>query len=58
MTGLDKLYKIVLKEENKLNTHIYTWMEQRNFSMFEYDQARMDELRWIKHVIQDIQKGE
>lgn len=58
MTGLDKLYKIVIKEENKLNTYIYTWMEQRNFSMFEYDQARMDELRWIKHVIQYIQKGE
>lgn len=58
MTGLDKLYKIVLKEENRLNTSIYTWMVQRNFSMFEYDQARMDELRWIKHVIDGIQKGE
>ena len=58
MTGLDKLYKIVLKEENTLNTSIHTWMVKRNFSMVEYDQARMDELRWIKHVIQDIQKGE
>lgn len=25
--------------------------------MSTYDKARMDELRWIKHVIEDIQKG-
>ena len=56
MTGLDKLYKIVLKEENTLNTSIYTWTNKRNLNMIEYDRARMDELRWIKHVIEDIQK--
>lgn len=58
MSGLDKLYKIVLKEENTLNTSIYAWTVQRHFKMVEYDRARMDELRWIKHVIEDIQKGE
>lgn len=58
MTGLEKLYNIVLKERNVLNTSIYAWNSQRDYKMVEYDQARMDELRWIKHVIEDIQKGE
>lgn len=58
MTELDKLYNIVLKEEKVLNTSIYAWTQQRDFNMVEYDRARMDELRWIKHVIEGIQKGE
>ncbi|UWG06531.1 MAG: hypothetical protein [Bacteriophage sp.] len=58
MTGLEKLYNIVLKEQNVLNTSIYAWNSQRDYNMVEYDLARMDELRWIKHVIEDIQKGE
>nr|DAF90526.1 MAG TPA: hypothetical protein [Podoviridae sp. ctdet19] len=58
MTGLEKLYNIVLKEQNVLNNSIYAWNSQRDYSMVQYDQARMDELRWIKHVIEDIQKGE
>lgn len=58
MTGLEKLYNIVLKEQNALNSSIYAWNSQRDYSMLEYDKARMDELRWIKHVIEDIQKGE
>lgn len=58
MTGLEKLYNIVLKEQNALNTSIYAWNSQRDYNMVQYDQARMDELRWIKHVIEDIQKGE
>lgn len=58
MTGLEKLYNIVLKEQNVLNNSIYAWHSQRDYNMVQYDQARMDELRWIKHVIEDIQKGE
>lgn len=58
MTGLEKLYNIVLKEQNVLNNSIYAWNSQRDYNMVDYDQARMDELRWIKHVIEDIQKGE
>lgn len=58
MTGLEKLYNIVLKEQNVLNNSIYAWNSQRDYNMVEYDKARMDELRWIKHVIEDIQKGE
>lgn len=58
MTGLEKLYNIVLKEQNVLNNSIYAWNSQRDYNMVQYDQARMDELRWIKHVIEDIQKGE
>lgn len=58
MTELDKLYNIVLKEENVINTSIYAWTEQRDFNMVEYDRARMDELRWIKHVIEGIKKVE
>lgn len=58
MTGLEKLYNIVLKEQNVLNTSIYAWTNQRDYSMVEYDRARMDELRWVKHVIEDIQKEE
>lgn len=57
MTGLEKLYNIVLKEQNVLNSSIYAWNSQRDYNMVEYDKARMDELRWIKHVIEDIQKG-
>lgn len=58
MTGLEKLYNIVLKEQNVLNSSIYAWNSQRYYNMVEYEKARMDELRWIKHVIEDIQKGE
>lgn len=58
MTGLEKLYNIVLKEQNVLNNSIYAWNEQRDYNMVEYDQARMDELRWFKHVIEDIQEEE
>ena len=58
MTGLEKLYNIVLKEQNVLNNSIYAWNSQRDYNMVEYDKARMDKLRWIKHVIEDIQKGE
>lgn len=58
MTGLEKLYNIVLKEQNALNSSIYAWNGQRNYDMVQYDLARRDELRWIKHVIEDIQKGE
>lgn len=58
MTGLEKLYNIVLKEQNVLNSSIYAWNSQRDYNMVEYDRARMDELRWIKRVIEDIQKGE
>lgn len=58
MTGLEKLYNIVLKEQNVLNSSIYAWNAQRDYNMVQYDQARMDELRWIKCVIEDIQKGE
>lgn len=58
MTGLEKLYNIVLKEQNVLTTSICAWNSQRDYNMVEYDQARMDELRWIQHVIEDIQKGE
>lgn len=53
MTGLEKLYNIVLKEQNALNSSIYAWNRQRNYDMVQYDQARMDELRWIKRVIED-----
>lgn len=58
MTGLEKLYNIVLKEQNVLNTSIYAWTKQKDLNMVAYDCARMDELRWIKRVIEDIQKGE
>lgn len=58
MTGLEKLYNIVLKEQNVLNTSIYAWTTQRDYNMVEYNRARMDELRWIKRVIEDIQKEE
>lgn len=58
MTGLEKLYNIVLKEQNALNSSIYAWNSQRNYDMVRYDLARRDELRWIKHVIEEIQKGE
>lgn len=58
MTGLEKLYNIVLKEQNVLNSSIYAWNKQRDYNMVEYDHARMDELRWIKRVIEDIQKEE
>lgn len=58
MTGLEKLYNIVLKEQNVLNNSIYAWNSQRDYNMVEYNKARMDELRWIKHVIEDLQKGE
>ena len=58
MTGLEKLYNIVLKEQNVLNSSIYAWNRQHDYNMVEYDRARMDELRWIKRVIEDIQKGE
>lgn len=58
MSGLEKLYKIVLKEQNALNASIYAWNGQCNYSMVQYERARMDELRWIKHAIEDIKKGE
>lgn len=58
MTGLEKLYNIVLKEQNVLNSSICAWNIQRYYNMVEYDKARMDELQWIKRVIEDIQKGE
>ena len=58
MTELEKLYNIVLKEEHVLNTSIYAWTKQRDLNMVEYDRARMDELRWIKHVIEGIKKEE
>lgn len=58
MTGLEKLYNIVRKEQNVLNTSIYAWNGQRNYNMVEYNRARMDELRWIKRVIEDIHKEE
>lgn len=57
MAGLDKLYNIVLKEQNVLNQSMYAWSKQGDYRMVQYDRARMDELRWIKHVIEDIQKG-
>lgn len=34
------------------------WNGQRNYNTVQYDRDRMDELRRIKHVIEDIQKGE
>lgn len=58
MTELDKLYNIVLEEQNVLNSSIYAWNKLGNYSMVAYDHARMDELRWIKRVIEDIQKEE
>lgn len=42
MTGLEKLYNIVLKEQNVLNNSIYAWNSQRDYNMVEYDKARMD----------------
>lgn len=56
MTGLDKLYNIVLKEQNVLNKSMYAWSKQGDYRMVQYDRARMDELRWIKHVIENLQK--
>lgn len=44
MTGLEKLYNIVLKEQNVLNTSIYAWNSQRDYNMVQYDQARMDDI--------------
>ena len=33
MTGLEKLYNIVLKEQNVLNSSIYAWNSQRDYNM-------------------------
>lgn len=54
MTGLEKLYNIVLKEQNVLNSSIYAWNSQRDYNMVEYDRARMDEIDRVEAIIDEL----